>query len=599
MSASVSSTRLAQVANARRRQRKAAALNKPTTDTSNPTTSITSSSFESKENLKGLRTLSTEDDSTIATWDGQSQSASLMSCVTEDSFNFAPPMPLTIRSRSPSVGNARLGGGGGGGTEAVTPRRGNNSGFEATPKNTAFSSRTKLINNNNNNNNNNNASSSSSSPPTIQQMQHLASERDKHRMDSQLFKRKLQSALEDRTAALKEKESEINELIKQVGLLTLELDQIKRSRRDDSESKLAVVTSQLSKLQTQHTALDKKYNAEKKKLNSMLTNSNAALEKNQKELEDVVERMKSERDDLEGRLEECLVELDELKEKTGERCSLFEQQEVELETLRSEHLTALDSAKHQLSQKEKELSSALKEKSTLESYLRDEISSLESEVLSLKDTREHEKRYHAKVVETLKEEVSSARKLCDESKSTLMLEMEEEKKGYEEKVSFYKGEMESLRNQLQVARQQGECDRKELNSIKSLYEGRLEESTREKNEMEAKLEKTLKDIEALKAVRGKDIELLESELEKTYASKLETDQQLKDTKRQLQMSLRSLDEMALDGSKMRSDLESIMKDFQVQKFNLSKEITTLKMMNEEQKDVVRELTLENKSKYDN
>jgi predicted nucleic acid-binding Zn-ribbon protein len=321
MSASVSSTRLAQVANARRRQRKAAALNKPTTDTSNPTPSITSSSFESKENLKGLRTLSTEDDSTIATWDGQSQSASLMSCVTEDSFNFAPPMPLTIRSRSPRVGNARLGGGGGGGTEAVTPRRGNNSGFEATPNKTAFSSRTKLINNKNNNNNNN-ASSSSSSPPTIQQMQHLASERDKHRMDSQLFKRKLQSALEDRTAALKEKESEINELIKQVGLLTLELDQIKRSRRDDSESKLAVVTSQLSKLQTQHTALDKKYNAEKKKLNSMLTNSNAALEKNQKELEDVVERMKSERDDLEGRLEECLVELDELKEKTGVSYSL-------------------------------------------------------------------------------------------------------------------------------------------------------------------------------------------------------------------------------------------------------------------------------------
>ena len=87
----------------------------------------------------------------------------------------------------------------------------------------------------------------------------------------------------------------------------------------------------------------------------------------------------------------------------------------------------------------------------------------------------------------------------------------------------------------------------------------------EKESLALQLDQARKDIESIKSVRNKDIQLLESELDKTYKSKVEMDVELKDAKRQLATALRNLDEMTTDGGQMRNDLEGFVNDFTKEK----------------------------------
>lgn len=87
--------------------------------------------------------------------------------------------------------------------------------------------------------------------------------------------------------------------------------------------------------------------------------------------------------------------------------------------------------------------------------------------------------------------------------------------------------------------------------------------------------------------------MLESELEKTSKHNLELEIDLKETKRQLQSAVRSLDVITLDGGKMRSDLESVMSDFAREKETLLTEITQLKARRESNSARVDKLMREN------
>merc|ERR1719253_2497793 len=106
-----------------------------------------------------------------------------------------------------------------------------------------------------------------------------------------------------------------------------------------------------------------------------------------------------------------------------------------------------------------------------------------------------------------------------------------------------------------------------------------------------------KDIECLKSVRDKDIQLLESELNKTYKAKVELEAEFKDTKRQLHIALRNLDAMTLDGGQMRSDLEGVMDDFTKEKRHYQKENDHLKSSNEDQRIKLERLSKAN-SQYE-
>ena len=87
--------------------------------------------------------------------------------------------------------------------------------------------------------------------------------------------------------------------------------------------------------------------------------------------------------------------------------------------------------------------------------------------------------------------------------------------------------------------------------------------------------------------------MLESELEKTSKHNLELEIELKETKRQLQSAVKSLDVITLDGGKMRSDLESIISDFASEKEALVTEITQLKARRESNSARVDKLMREN------
>ena len=193
-------------------------------------------------------------------------------------------------------------------------------------------------------------------------------------------------------------------------------------------------------------------------------------------------------------------------------------------------------------------------------------------------------RHYAKIVESLKSDVAKARMLREEGKSSLQHDMEEMKKENDENRKYYKCEVENLRSQLRSTKTRADADRKEwTTNVQSTYDRRLTCVEKEKEALTAQLTQAHKDISSLKSVRDKDIELLTSELDKTYKSKVETDAELKDVKRQLHNALRNLDEMALDGGKMRCDLEGAMSDFTKEKQFYHKEISHLKGRNEEQR----------------
>lgn len=269
--------------------------------------------------------------------------------------------------------------------------------------------------------------------------------------------------------------------------------------------------------------------------------------------------------------------------------------EKSITNLRKEKMTAQFEAEKALSQKDHELANIMEEKQKREKQLQDQITQLKNETKAYSSDYDDLMNNHSLVVEGLKNELSKARKLRDDTNTSIKQDMEDMKKDHDENIAFYKEEVESLRSQLRSSKQKAESDKKEHMLEISKYERQLEESYHEKNDALASLAHCRKDLECIKTERGKDLHFLESELETTYASKVEMERELDDTRRQLKNALRSLDEMALDGGNMRTDLEAIMNEFRGEKHHFQKELSMLKNQNKEQKDIINTISIEKKT----
>mmetsp|Transcript_2103 Transcript_2103/g.3940 ORF Transcript_2103/g.3940 Transcript_2103/m.3940 type:complete len:327 (-) Transcript_2103:124-1104(-) len=170
--------------------------------------------------------------------------------------------------------------------------------------------------------------------------------------------------------------------------------------------------------------------------------------------------------------------------------------------------------------------------------------------------------------------------------------MEEMKRDHEENISFYKEEVESLRSQLRVAKQKIESDRKEHGQKIDEYEKRLEGSDSKNEELISSLTQCKKELEVIKSENVKDMKILESELQSTYASKACVEKDLEETRKQLKNVLRAMDEMALDGGKMRTDLDAIMNEFLNEKQQYHEEIVMQKNRINEQRGVIEAINRE-------
>jgi len=137
-----------------------------------------------------------------------------------------------------------------------------------------------------------------------------------------------------------------------------------------------------------------------------------------------------------------------------------------------------------------------------------------------------------------------------------------------------------------------------MNTAQPQYERKVQIVKKEKNELAVELEKARHDIACLKSVQNKDIQLLESELDKTYKAKVEMEVEFKENKRQLHNALRNLEDMAQDGGKMRCDLEGVVHDFTQEKKHYQKEIDHLKKLKEEQMSKIDKLERENEQYED-
>lgn len=283
-----------------------------------------------------------------------------------------------------------------------------------------------------------------------------------------------------------------------------------------------------------------------------------------------------------------------LQEKYAKQSKREAQLEQTLDDLQSEKRAAMDDAKGQLTLVEVQLNDALADKHNIEKILQDQISDLKSELQVQRSSSDNAKRHHAQIVEGLKSDLTKARQLREESRSSMHQDMEEMKKESDENVSYYKNEVENLRSQLRSTKTRADADRKKwMEEFQPQYERKIQAVKKEKKELASELAHARKDIDCLKSVRDKDIELLESELNKTYKAKVELDAEFKDTKRQLHNVLRNLDEMTLDGGKMQSDLEGVVHDFTKEKRHYQKEIDQLKSRVEDQRKKMDELSSEN------
>ncbi|KAL7467389.1 hypothetical protein ACHAXS_007635 [Conticribra weissflogii] len=445
----------------------------------------------------------------------------------------------------------------------------------------------------------------------------LTLERDTLRNDSQLLQQKLQSALERQRNISKEKEDIISGLEDDLDALTLALEEARKSgggdksstSYDDDEEKifneqkisylemeLNRTTIALETLEDTHEQWKKRYEEEKKRVEETKSDVNAKMERELKKLKDELTAEREERLEMERRWRECVNTLESKQVEDEKQYSQLAAREEELEekitTLRKEKFASQLEAESLISEKERELADARSEHSTKEENLREQISRLQKEVNTYSSGYEEAKRNHDKILEGLKGELATARKIRDENHSSLKKEIEEMKRDHEENILLYKEEVESLRSQLRAAKQKIESDRKEHGQKSAEYERRLEESDFKNEELIASLMQCKKELEAIKSEHGKDMSILESELQSTYASKAGVEKDLEETRKQLKNVLRAMDEMALDGGKMRMDLEAIMNEFLDEKQQYHEEIVMQKNRINEQRGVIEAINRE-------
>lgn len=269
-----------------------------------------------------------------------------------------------------------------------------------------------------------------------------------------------------------------------------------------------------------------------------------------------------------------------------------------MQALENDKRSSLSEIQVRLTDSEHKLSNALSEKHDMEKSYQDEISAMKTE-LKLQTTKtDNLKEHHAKIVDNLKSDLTKARIMREENAISLQKEMEEMKRRHDESTAYYKYELDELRAQLRTVKDRAEADRKEwTTNTEPGFVRKLAELSNERDELAAHLSHAREDISRLKSVRDKDIELLEGELDKTYKSKVETDAELKDVKRQLDNALKSLDEMMADGGKMRCDFEGAMDDITTERSMHQKEIANLKSINVDQQSRLDNMLIE-KERYE-
>lgn len=147
------------------------------------------------------------------------------------------------------------------------------------------------------------------------------------------------------------------------------------------------------------------------------------------------------------------------------------------------------------------------------------------------------------------------------------------KQEYETNKAQYEREIENLHSHLR--------------STQSESEDKIQRAEKEKEVLVQQLAQAVKDINSIKLNRKKDIQFLESELDQTTKDKVEMEQELIETKRQLQNAVRKLEEMEM------KDLESKVDDLTNQKSHYLKEISDWKNVSEEHRCQIKDLKRDN------
>jgi hypothetical protein len=297
---------------------------------SGSTTIITSgSNIENQENINQVNTIRTlpTDDESISTW---SQAQSTVSGFTDDSFGFVSSpkpnkMPSTILSRSRKPAKISII------TEEVlspqnilSPQDSSNVTFRnvASPNRGVFSPRTPKRSG---------AGFSEENPRSMmKRIDELTQERDRLRLDSNLFKRKLQEALESKSVVIQEKDDQIAELMKSIGNLTVLIDEADESHSKEMcdamtesksnsktikemEQELSSTVCQLNKLRGSYEMLKQANATGTSLMEQKIHSSTVKAENTVKKLEEELLQAISERDELEGKFDECMDELGRIR----------------------------------------------------------------------------------------------------------------------------------------------------------------------------------------------------------------------------------------------------------------------------------------------
>ena len=208
----------------------------------------------------------------------------------------------------------------------------------------------------------------------------------------------------------------------------------------------------------------------------------------------------------------------------------------------------------------------------------------EKDMADMKRKMARMKSEHASVVESLRRDLATANEIREDKQSSFRKDLEALKQNHNKEVSFYREEMEEFKEQLKIAMEIGDADRSGVKEV----ERKLAESKKENSELAKKLSQAQDAANRLKSNREKEL-LLESELDKTHKAKVDVEHELKETKSQLLSALRNLDEMTLDGEKMRSNVEGMMANFKKEKENIQIEISVLKRDKEDKLTLIDEL----------
>jgi chromosome segregation ATPase len=217
-----------------------------------------------------------------------------------------------------------------------------------------------------------------------------------------------------------------------------------------------------------------------------------------------------------------------------------------------------------------------------------DVAKTEKAIADMKRKMARMKSEHDSIVDSLRRDLVAGNKIQDDKQSSYQNDIEVLKRNHIKEVSFFKEEIEEIKQQLKIAMEIGDADRNGLKEI----EMKLAESKNDNSELVKQLKQAQDVANRLKSNSESDMQLLESELDKTLKDKVVVEHELKETKRQLSSALQNMDEMAMDGGKMRKDVEGMMANFTKEKENFQKEISALKRDKEDKMALIDELRRE-------